>query len=226
MDDCLVCRPAHKTITHQSVLYQMMFWQNLILLMMSTRCSKHVQVWNKYIEKSASRRSLTRIITILFYRKTVRTAYQQRSCFIQFHSPCCGFRCKHIHITVRFHEADYVRKARDGCISLHAQLCLLGTKSIVSKVPFQTSCINLCFALALLRVSLSMPSWTSDCYWERTLEKELRNAATAILRLERRVTEYFMRLTSGASCVNSSKIFHTQLLYTGCSSSGVTISHD
>jgi hypothetical protein len=71
--------------------------------------------------------------------------------------------------------------------------------------------------LALQRVSLSIPSWTFDSYWERTLEKELRNVATAMLCPERRVTEYFMRLTSGASCVNSSKIFHTQLLYTGYS---------
>jgi hypothetical protein len=28
-----------------------MYWHNLILLMMSTCCSKHVQAWNKYIEK-------------------------------------------------------------------------------------------------------------------------------------------------------------------------------
>ena len=115
------------------------------------------------------------------------------------------------------HEGDYVRKTKDGCISLHAQLCFLGSKSIVSKVPYQTFYINLCFMLALLRVSLLIPSWTCDSYWERTLEKELRNVATAMLCPERRVTEYFMRLTSGASCVNSSKIFHTQLLYTVCS---------
>jgi hypothetical protein len=75
-----------------------------------------------------------------------------------FHSPCCGFRSKHIHITEHFHEADYVREAKDGCIAPHAQLCLLGSKSNVSKVPCQTSYINQCFMLALLRVSLSIPS--------------------------------------------------------------------
>jgi hypothetical protein len=107
--------------------------------------------------------------------------------------------------------------SRNGCISLHPQLWLLGSKSIFSKFPCQTSCINPCFMLALLRVSLSIPSWTFDSYWERTLEKELRNVATTIKCLERRVTEYFMRLTSGTSCVHSSKIFPTQLLYTGCS---------
>ena len=37
--------------SHQSVLYQMMYWYKLILLLMSTCCSKHVQAWNKYIEK-------------------------------------------------------------------------------------------------------------------------------------------------------------------------------
>ena len=34
-----------------SVLYQMMYWYNLVLLMMSTCCSKHVEAWNKHIEK-------------------------------------------------------------------------------------------------------------------------------------------------------------------------------
>ena len=34
---------------------------NLILLMMSTCCSEHVEAWNKYIEKSASSWSLTRV---------------------------------------------------------------------------------------------------------------------------------------------------------------------
>jgi hypothetical protein len=55
--DCLTCRsrgkswPARQTVTHQSVLYQMMYWYKLVLLMMSTCCSKHVGGWNKYIEK-------------------------------------------------------------------------------------------------------------------------------------------------------------------------------
>jgi hypothetical protein len=40
-----------RTLTHQSVLYQMMYWHKLFLLMMSTCCSKHVEAWNKYIEK-------------------------------------------------------------------------------------------------------------------------------------------------------------------------------
>jgi hypothetical protein len=44
----------------QSVLYQMMYWHNLILLMMGTCYSKHVEAWNKYIEKSASSWSLKR----------------------------------------------------------------------------------------------------------------------------------------------------------------------
>jgi hypothetical protein len=35
----------------QCVLYQMMYWYNLALLMMSTCCSKHVQAWNKYNKK-------------------------------------------------------------------------------------------------------------------------------------------------------------------------------
>jgi hypothetical protein len=29
----------------------MMYWHKLVLLMMSTCCSKHVEAWNKYIEK-------------------------------------------------------------------------------------------------------------------------------------------------------------------------------
>jgi hypothetical protein len=43
--------PAHRTVTLYNVLYQTMYWHNLILLMMSTCCSKHVEAWNKYIEK-------------------------------------------------------------------------------------------------------------------------------------------------------------------------------
>jgi hypothetical protein len=41
----------YNTVTHQSVLYQMMYWYKLILLMMSTCCSKHVEAWNKYVDK-------------------------------------------------------------------------------------------------------------------------------------------------------------------------------
>jgi hypothetical protein len=53
----LTCRsgvsswPACQTVTHYSVLYQMMYWHKLALLMMSTCCSKYVEAWNKYIEK-------------------------------------------------------------------------------------------------------------------------------------------------------------------------------
>jgi small-conductance mechanosensitive channel len=50
----------------QSVLYQMMCWHTLILLMMSTCCWKRVEAWNKYIEKSASSWSLTRIAATRF----------------------------------------------------------------------------------------------------------------------------------------------------------------
>jgi hypothetical protein len=53
--------PARQIVTHQSVLYQIMYWYNLILLMMSTCCSKHVEAWNKTLKKSASSWSLTRI---------------------------------------------------------------------------------------------------------------------------------------------------------------------
>jgi hypothetical protein len=55
--DCLMCQsrgnswPAHQTVTHQSVLNQMMYWYKLVLLVMSTCCSKPVEAWNKYIEK-------------------------------------------------------------------------------------------------------------------------------------------------------------------------------
>ena len=31
----------------------MMYWYKLVLLMMSTCCSKHVEAWNKYIEKES-----------------------------------------------------------------------------------------------------------------------------------------------------------------------------
>jgi hypothetical protein len=49
----LTCRswPARQRVTHQSVLYQMMYWYNLAFLMISTCCSKHVEAWNKYIKK-------------------------------------------------------------------------------------------------------------------------------------------------------------------------------
>jgi hypothetical protein len=43
--------PARHTLTHQSVLYQTMYWPKLVLLIMSTCCSKHVEAWNKYIDK-------------------------------------------------------------------------------------------------------------------------------------------------------------------------------
>ena len=48
----------------------MMYWHNLILLMMGTCCSKHVEAWNKYTEKTASSWSLTRkshIINSFFF---------------------------------------------------------------------------------------------------------------------------------------------------------------
>jgi hypothetical protein len=43
--------PVKRTVTHQCVLYQMMYEYNVALLMMSTCCSKHVEAWNKYIKK-------------------------------------------------------------------------------------------------------------------------------------------------------------------------------
>jgi hypothetical protein len=41
----------YNTMWWVSVLYQMMYWNKLVFLMMSTCCSKHVQAWNKYIQK-------------------------------------------------------------------------------------------------------------------------------------------------------------------------------
>jgi hypothetical protein len=45
----------HFRVTHQRVLYQMMYWHKLVLLMMSTCCSKHVEALNKYIEKECDK---------------------------------------------------------------------------------------------------------------------------------------------------------------------------
>jgi hypothetical protein len=59
----------------QSVLYKMIYWHNLILLMMSTCCSKHVEAWNKYIEKSASSWSLTRITSRCAVNKILNMKY-------------------------------------------------------------------------------------------------------------------------------------------------------
>jgi hypothetical protein len=43
--------PARQTVTHQSVLYHLIYWYKLALLMMSACCSKRVEALNKYIEK-------------------------------------------------------------------------------------------------------------------------------------------------------------------------------
>jgi hypothetical protein len=51
MSDVPVKRPARQAVIHQCVWYQMMYWYKLVLLMMSTCCSKHVEEWNKYIDK-------------------------------------------------------------------------------------------------------------------------------------------------------------------------------
>jgi hypothetical protein len=39
----------------RSVLYQIIYWHKLVLLMMSTCCSKHVEAWNKYIKKECAK---------------------------------------------------------------------------------------------------------------------------------------------------------------------------
>ena len=62
VDDCLVCRSsAYQTVICLSYIYQMMYWYDWFSCCWALGCSKHVEKWNKYIEKRASISLLTRI---------------------------------------------------------------------------------------------------------------------------------------------------------------------
>jgi hypothetical protein len=65
--------PACQTVTHQSVLYQMMYWHNLVLLMMSTCCSKHVEAWNKYIEKECVKLDINQNYVEMHGQQNIKT---------------------------------------------------------------------------------------------------------------------------------------------------------
>ena len=49
--DCLVCRWHTRQSPTQSDIYQMMYWYNWFSWWWALGCSKHVEKWNKYIQK-------------------------------------------------------------------------------------------------------------------------------------------------------------------------------
>jgi hypothetical protein len=53
---CARLRPAHKTVTDskQSDIYQRVYWYNWFSWWWARGCSKHVENWNKYIEKNCA----------------------------------------------------------------------------------------------------------------------------------------------------------------------------
>ena len=56
----------------------MMYWHKLVLLMMSTCCSEHVEAWNKYIEKEC--------VKLVISQKYVEMHGQQNIKLNEFHN--------------------------------------------------------------------------------------------------------------------------------------------
>jgi hypothetical protein len=134
-----------------------------------------------------------------------------------------------------FHEPGYIRRPRNGCISLHVQPRLLGSKFIFFKVPCQTSSISLCFVYYICYLKIycrqafyvfrfpyraEILIFTGKERWKRNEEMFLQQYFVC-----KGVTEYFMRITSDSRSVYRNKICHTQLLYNGCSIYHIVRSH-
>ena len=71
------------TVTHWSVLYQMMYWHKLVLLMMSTCCSKHVEAWNKHNEKECVKFAINQNYVEMHGQQNIKNKI---SIFFRYHS--------------------------------------------------------------------------------------------------------------------------------------------